>query len=168
LTTDTTTTATERPQTASELRDALFVDLADRRKALEDGIERDGREVIRLKAAAAESSSWQDHGAARLAMSQADALHAAIDRARLALRTLDDERERVMSGRDERLAEAIRAEARSGLAASQLEHRQALEAFYALITPELKAAAARHIEAAKGMGFDFIPSPIAVAIVQLN
>ncbi len=163
-----TTIPTDQPQTAAQLRDALFVDIADRRQALEVGIERDGHEIIRLKAAAAEASNWQDHGTARHALSQAASLHASIERARVSLRGLTDERERVLSGQDARIANANHAGAAVARSAQQLEHRQASEAFHALITPELKAAAARLIEASKSMGFEFIPSPIAVAIAQHN
>jgi hypothetical protein len=157
------TTTEAPPQTHAEQREALFLEIAQRREALHQSIARCEREAAALQIKAHEHASWQDHGAARDAMSQAADRHLQIGKARQAIRDLDEERERITRGADTRLSLVSNDERTAFNAAQQGEHREALAAFNALRTPALLAAAIRLVEASKAMGY--LPPELATAIV---
>ncbi len=154
--------------TIAELHEQLMHDVNRRRVETTEEIAQAERDIQRLRSDARQLAESQSGYAAGLKLNEIPGKDAVIAAARLRLRALDDEAEEIISGKHLRLQGSAHHYGRISHATTQAEYREASQAFHALISPELKTAAARLLEATKAMGFEFIPSPIAVAIAQRN
>lgn len=159
---------TPEDKTYGELRDQLFVDIAERQAAAQVSIARLESEINTHRQVAAQRGEWQDHSAAQAELAQVAPKQREIDALRIQLRELDGERGLATDGRHAQLQGAERHAAGTAHRGSQqAEYREATAAFEAFITPELRAAAVRVIEANKSMHGDSNRyPPIAVAIAQ--
>lgn len=130
-------------------RDELILESANHISSIQEGIEQKRAAIITHHGKANEYSQWQRSGEARIEMQSAARLHAEITADVAKLKELNLERERIISGNHPELAglAQVGLSKQNGENAKNLKDAQAK--FAALLTPQLKAAAQRLINATK-------------------
>jgi hypothetical protein len=144
-------------------REELLVALCDQRQQLFSEIAEKETGIIDAKRKANEYGQFHDRESSHRHMNRAAQLTAEVRAAKIKLKEIDPELDRVNSGKHPELAALSEVCRTAMIAANLAELEEAKAAFQSFLTSELKAAAQRFVMASK----NYDPLSAAPALAQM-
>lgn len=155
---------TATPITMAERHEQLSISVSEREHAAHAAIETNRQAIVRLTHERTQAADRQEITRSHQLGAEIAEHHRKIDAAKLDLRRLGEERISITNGTHPELSAIRLRDAGAAWAGPQAELAAAREAFQALLTPALQAAAQRLVHATRAMGTGVEPSILAKAV----